>query len=89
MPDRPRRTLSVLCLSLVLCLPLQAQTGAGRMDILSDFFSALWVRVSAPLVSLWATETTDGRGAVDPDGLTANSDSRGACDPDGVAACGS
>jgi hypothetical protein len=87
--NHTRRTLSVLCLSLVMCLPLQAQTRAGRMDTLSGFFSLLWARVSAPLVSLWATETTDGRGAVDPDGLTTNSDGRGACDPDGVTACGS
>lgn len=89
MVSRTRRILSVLCLSLVLCLPLQAQTARGPVDTLSGFLSALWARLGVPLVPLWAPEETDGRGAVDPDGRTANSDSRGACDPDGAPACGS
>jgi hypothetical protein len=83
-----RRILSVLCLSLALCMPLQTQTSPGP-DTLSGFLSALWVRLSTPLATLWAADETDGRGAVDPDGQTANSDGRGACDPDGVTACGS
>lgn len=99
MSNRTRRTLAVLCLSLVLCLPLQAQTGDGRVDHLStSFFSALWERLYTPLASLWAseptdgrltcvtlvgTEETDGRGAADPEGLTADPEGRGACDPNG------
>ena len=88
MSHRTRRTLSVLCLGLILCLPLEAQTPSRPADALSGFLSGLWARLSAPLAPLWATEETDGRGAVDPDGRTANSDSRGACDPDGAPACG-
>lgn len=104
MSNRTRCTLAVLCLSLVLCLPLQAQTGDGRVDTLSSFFSALWECLYTPIASLWAAdemdggltlaplgeiETTDGRGAADPNGLTVDSDGRGACDPDGATACGS
>lgn len=91
MTRRTRRTLSLLCLSVVLCLPLQAQPRLPQpADALSGFLSSLWERVSAPLASLWAADETDGRGAVDPDGQPVpTTDGRGACDPDGAPACGS
>jgi hypothetical protein len=89
MVSRIRRTLSVLCLTLVFCLPLGAQTAPRPADALSGFLSAFWTRLSVPLASIWAAEETDGRGAVDPDGKAAPTDGRGACDPDGAPACGS
>lgn len=88
MARRVRRTLSLLCLSLVLCLPLQAQPTPPRpVGAFSGVLSVLWARLSFPLAVLWATDETDGRGAVDPDGRTAATDGRGACDPDGATAC--
>jgi hypothetical protein len=66
MSNGTRRTLSVLCLSLVLCMPLQAQTAPRTVDTLSGFLSALWDRLSAPLVSMWAADETDGRSTIDP-----------------------
>ena len=84
-----RRTLSGLCLLLVLCMPLQAQRETGPVDTLSSFLSAFWSRISDPLGFSKDADKTDGRGAVDPDGATASSDGRGACDPDGAAGCGS
>ncbi len=89
MSNRTRRTLTVLCLSLALCLPLHAQRAPALVDnTLSAFLPALWARLSVSLTSLWAKDETDGRGAVDPDGRTAPTGSRGACDPDGAPACG-
>jgi hypothetical protein len=91
MSHRNRFILPVLCLSLALCAPLQAQA-QGPAATFSGFLSTLWARVSAPLACLWdaatGTETTDGRGAFDPDGLTSHTNGRGACDPNG-GACGS
>ena len=90
MFHRTRRFLAMVCLSLALCVPLQAQTASGPVANESGFLSTLWARVSPLFESLWAAgESTDGRGAADPDGEAVNSDSRGACDPDGVTACGS
>lgn len=81
MFHRTRRILPVICLSLALCAPLQAQEIPGPGGAFSGFLSALWARVSAPLACLWdaatGTETTDGRGAYDPDGLTSDTDDRG------------
>lgn len=85
MSNCTRRTLSVLCLSLVLCMPLQAQTAPGPVDTFSAFLSGLWERMSAPLVSLWAADETDGRSTIDPLGGT--TDSRGALDPHGAESC--
>ena len=87
MISRVRRTLSVFCLAIVLCLPVGAQSAPRPTDAPFGFLSAFWTRLSSPFSALWATEETDGRGAVDPDGKAASTDSRGACDPDGAPAC--
>lgn len=89
MTSRIRRTLSLLCLFLVLSMPLQAQPASSRAaEALSGFLSGLWARLGGSLASLWTTDETDGRGALDPYGRTAPTDGRGACDPDGAPACG-
>jgi hypothetical protein len=72
MSRSTRCSLTFLCLALVLCLPLQAQAAPGPVDTLSGFLSALWARVSAPLVSLWAADETDGRSTIDPIGGSTN-----------------
>jgi hypothetical protein len=82
MSRRIRPVLSVLCLSLALSLPLQAQVVAGPGDGPWSFLSALWERLGAPLVSVWSGDVTEGRGIMDPDGET--SEGRGAWDPNGV-----
>lgn len=85
MSHRTRCTLSAFCLSLVLCLPLHGHTGAeGKDDTLSGFFSVLWERLSTPLASLWAADETDERSTIDPLGGTETTDGRGAADPDGL-----
>lgn len=81
MSRSTRCTFAVLCLSLVLCMPLQAQTAPGRVEPLSGFLSALWARVSAPLASLWAADETDGRSTIDPIGGSTNGET---C-PDGCS----
>lgn len=87
MSNRTRRVLTVLCLSLALCLPLQAQVVSGPGDgSWSSLLSALWGRLSAPLVSLWLGDETEGRGIWDPNG--ANSEGRGIMDPDGATSEG-
>lgn len=84
MFHRTRRILSLACLSLVFCMPLQAQVLPGPADTLSNFLAELWGRVSAPLAFLWAADETDGRSTVDPLGGTETTDGRGAADPDGL-----
>jgi hypothetical protein len=90
MSHRNRRILPLLCLSLALCMPLQAQA-QGPAANFSGYLSTLWARLSAPLACLWdaatGAETTDGRGACDPNGGIATTDGRGACDPDGRGGC--
>lgn len=83
MSNRTRRTLSALCLSLVLGLPLQAQDQARR-DALSGFFSAVWERLSAPLAFLQVEDEADERSTTDPLAGTETTDGRGAADPDGL-----
>lgn len=89
MTSRIRRTLSLLSLLLVFSLPLQAEPVPPRAaEALSGFLSGLWARLGDSLTSVRATDETDGRGALDPDGRTAPTDGRGACDPDGAPTCG-
>lgn len=79
------RTLSVLALLLSLSLPLGAQPAAKETPRVPSALAMLWERVTAPLQSIFSGETTDGRGACDPNGgpCLPTTDGRSICDPDG------
>lgn len=87
-----RAVAAVLALS-ALALPLAAQPEPGRAPSLS-LLAQLWHRIAAPVVALFSSSETDGRGGWDPNGLTSaghagfdpnglDSDGRSAWDPNG------
>lgn len=89
-----RRVLSVLAVFLVSSAPLVAQGYPAKAHPYPSLIAHLWHAFEA-LTGLNGPRGRQveekGRGALDPNGLTAPlpTDGRGACDPDGLAACGS
>ncbi len=84
MPQ-PRRVVSVFCLATLLTLPLAAQTGRGEELPLGSFLSALWDRLTAPVLELtqeithvWAADGLEPEPPAPPD-----STNRGGWDPNG------
>jgi hypothetical protein len=79
------RALSVLAVLLCLSWPLGAQPAAKEPAArVPSALAALWEGVTAPLLSIFSGETTDGRGACDPNGgPCATTDGRSICDPNG------
>lgn len=75
------RTAAALLLVSASALPLTAQPEARKPETLS-LLAQLWDRLAAPLVALFESDETDGRGGWDPDGLS--SDGRSGFDPDGL-----
>ena len=91
MFGRIARPLSLALLAAFLALPLAAQRGAPEAREPS-ILARIWERLAAPVLSLFASEDTDGRSIWDPDGLTVQapetpenteSDGRGVWDPNG------
>lgn len=80
-----RRVAALLVVLFMIALPAAAQTDHEPRANLARIVTALWERLSAPLVSLWEK----GRSVIDPDGVTApttqgdTGDGRGMIDPDG------
>lgn len=66
---KPRRVGGLALLLLALALPAAAQPVRGPGDPLARIVSSLWVRLSAPVVSLWEK----GRAHIGPDGATTES----------------
>jgi hypothetical protein len=70
-----------------LRLSLAAQPVSGARE--SSVLARIWERLAAPVLSLFTSEDTDGRGVWDPDGLTiqspgdTESDGRSIWDPNG------
>ena len=84
------RTLAVLCLLFVLALPAVAQANPRHEEGWSSLLSSLWSRIAAPLADLWrSSEMQSGSKPTLPNGPNPTLDGRGACDPDGLTACGS
>jgi len=89
MISRIARPLSIFLFSATLALPLVAQPPPATHEPAPSLLAQLWQQLSAPIVALFATDETDGRGVWDPDGLTAGvpgnteNDGRGVWDPDG------
>jgi hypothetical protein len=80
----PIRALSILAVLLCLSLPLGAQPAAKEPARVPSALTALWERLTAPLLSIFSRETADGRSACDPNGgPCATTDGRSICDPDG------
>ena len=69
MIGRIARPLSLALLAAFLALPLAAQPAAPESREAS-VFAWMWERLAAPVLSLFSSEDTDGRGVWDPDGLT-------------------
>lgn len=91
MIGRIARPFSLALLAAFLALPLAAQPAAPESRGPS-VLGRIWERLAAPVLSLFGSEDTDGRGVWDPDGLafqapetpeTLESDGRGVWDPNG------
>lgn len=88
MIGRIARPLSLALLAAFLALPLAAQPVAPESREPS-VLARIWERLAAPVLSLFASEDTDGRSIWDPNGLAfqapegAESDGRGVWDPNG------
>ena len=88
MIGRIARPLSLALLAAFLSLPLAAQRGAPESREPS-VLARIWERLAAPVLSLFASEDTDGRSIWDPDGLVfqapedGENDGRGIWDPNG------
>jgi hypothetical protein len=87
MIGRIVRPLSLALVAAFLALPLAAQRGPGSRE--SSVLVRIWERLAAPVIALFTSEDTDGRGVWDPDGLTfqapeeTENDGRGVWDPNG------
>jgi hypothetical protein len=87
MIRRITRPLAFALLTAFLALPLAAQPSPEPRA--SSAFARIWERLAAPVLSLFTSEDTDGRGVWDPDGFTVpvpeetESDGRSIWDPNG------
>lgn len=68
MIGRIARPLSLALLTAFLALPLAAQPSPEARE--PSVLARIWERLAAPVLSLFASEDTDGRSIWDPDGLT-------------------
>jgi hypothetical protein len=81
---RSRRIIAALALLLTLAVPLAAQASPLRAESTSGFFTALWRRLAAPLISLWAADTdptADPAPPPPPPPPPVDSDGRSVIDP--------
>ena len=88
MIGRIARPLSLALLAAFLALPLAAQPAAPESREPSVLVR-IWERLAAPVIALFTSEDTDGRGVWDPDGVTSqapedtDNDGRSLWDPNG------
>jgi hypothetical protein len=81
MPRTMARTVAAVLVLSALALPLAAQPEPGKASF-PTLLAKLWHRLAAPVVALFTTVDSDGRGGFDPNGLTM--DGRSGWDPDGL-----